>query len=181
MTIPDLDMLDKLYSAASRGYSGNYGTHGFRARMVTRESGPANEVSGCDRDGNPVQVADFFNMRDTQLFIALHGVYPELAHELRTARAEIRRLRSWRCEQDCCYTMGNVADIGGSHCEEPCTKCRHAAEVRELDAEIAKLRAVLGKLVAAAKDHSEYFMVDGKMTRDVLREAVDEASKELKP
>ena len=50
----------------------------------------------------------------------------EACQEMTAQRAEIAALRRWRCEQDCRYTLGNVADIGGQHCPlgEPCERCR---------------------------------------------------------
>ena len=48
----------------------------------------------------------------------------------RRLQDEIMDLRHYRCEQDCRYTMGNVADIGGRHCPlgKPCERCKNEKE-----------------------------------------------------
>jgi chromosome segregation ATPase len=45
---------------------------------------------------------------------------------LRASNAEVERLRRHRTELDCRYTMGDVADLSGSHCppDEPCLRCK---------------------------------------------------------
>jgi hypothetical protein len=63
----------------------------------------------------------------------------EAADEIERLRADNHRLRKWRTEWDCRYTMGNVADIDGSHCldaeGEPkrCRRCEFESEIEILD------------------------------------------------
>lgn len=48
-------------------------------------------------------------------------------------QAENYRLRGSRSNLDCRYTNGNVADIGGSHCDDrPCDRCRYERRIEEL-------------------------------------------------
>lgn len=55
---------------------------------------------------------------------------------LEGANGRLMELRKWRTEQDCRYTMGDFADISGSHCpiDNPCVRCQHEALQSSLDA-----------------------------------------------
>lgn len=118
MSHVDLDRLDRLHAAASRGYSGEHCRAGLHTRLVTRPEGPANEVSGCDEDGNAVQIADFFRERDTQLFVALHEAYPALRDELRAARELLRQVseRDIEHRRHCPVWFGGTVSDGGCTC-----------------------------------------------------------------
>lgn len=54
------------------------------------------------------------------------------------AETEVMELRHYRCEQDCRYTMGNVADIGGRHCPlgKPCERCKNEDRIEALESAI---------------------------------------------
>lgn len=68
-----------------------------------------------------------------------------IVKERNELRAEIERLRRHRTELDCRYTMGDVADLSGSHCspDEPCLRCK----VERLTAELKQRNADYGQLV----------------------------------
>ena len=70
---------------------------------------------------------------------------PELLAERDRLRAELMALRRWRTEQDCRYTLGNVADIDGSHCpsDKPCERCQSEREIDRLRARVGGLRAYI--------------------------------------
>lgn len=58
-----------------------------------------------------------------------------LALEVERLRKEVYNLRYHRTQFDCCYTMGNVAETGGSHCpiDNPCQKCEYERRIAELE------------------------------------------------
>ena len=62
---------------------------------------------------------------------------------------KVDSLKRWRCDQDCRYTMGDVADISGSHCpgDRPCLRCANQREGEELERENAKLRDAANELL----------------------------------
>lgn len=67
----------------------------------------------------------------------------QLVSRIASLESEIARLRRWRCEQDCRFTMGDVADISGSHCplDKPCARCEGERNIESIESEIAKLKA----------------------------------------
>jgi hypothetical protein len=67
-------------------------------------------------------------------------MYPE--SEVSALRAENARLRRWRTEADCRYTMGDVAEMSGSHCpwEKPCDRCAAEREIERLRAALEVIR-----------------------------------------
>ena len=61
------------------------------------------------------------------------GWYTDVA----SLQAEVMRLRRARCELDCRYTMGDVADLSGSHCphDNPCQRCYYERRIEALEKE----------------------------------------------
>lgn len=89
--------------------------------------------------------------------------YVELAEAACAAAAEageqhedeIQKLRRQRIEFDCRYTMGNVADLTGSHCpiDRPCLRCQNErleATTIERCAQEAERYDEVGAVIAAA-------------------------------
>ena len=69
----------------------------------------------------------------------------------KSLRAENERLRRWRCEADCRYTMGDVAETSGSHCptNRPCARC-------EANGENERLLALLREVVQSGAEFVEF-------------------------
>jgi len=53
-------------------------------------------------------------------------------------KEENYNLRRHRCELDCRYTMGGVADISGSHCphDDPCQRCCYERRIKAMEKEL---------------------------------------------
>lgn len=65
------------------------------------------------------------------------------------AEAKVYELKSRICKLDCRYTMGDVADISGSHCTEPCARCQADRDRMEAEAERDALKAKLAESKAS--------------------------------
>lgn len=83
-----------------------------------------------------------------------------LARLVLDAREEIARLRSHRMSLDCRYTMGDVADVGGRHCDKPCARCAadeaHSAALaraEKAEAERDEARTALSDAGVGGIDH----------------------------
>ena len=76
----------------------------------------------------------------------------------KSLRAENERLRRWRCEADCRYTMGDVAETSGSHCptHRPCARCETEGEKERL---LALLREIAHSGVEFADERIHYVTV----------------------
>ena len=87
-------------------------------------------------------------------------------------RAENERLRRWRCEADCRYTMGDVAETSGSHCptDRPCARCEAEMENERL---WALLREVAQGGVESADERVRYVTV--QIDRDTWAAVQEEA------
>ena len=78
-----------------------------------------------------VVVSDFAKQ---ELMACIRREIEQAERRAEAMRGEVLSLRRYRCQQDCLYTMGDVADISGSHCplDNPCTRCQlELAEARE--------------------------------------------------
>ena len=66
--------------------------------------------------------------------VALRNAYPALKAGIEQLQREVMKLRKHRTEYDCHYTLGDVADISGSHCplDEPCQRCLLAQRTEAL-------------------------------------------------
>ncbi len=69
----------------------------------------------------------------------------ELKLKIEELEATNYKLARWRCEQDCCYTMGDVADVGGRHCPigKMCERCQRDHTEERLRGEIFHLKSAL--------------------------------------
>lgn len=76
---------------------------------------------------------------DDELIAAARNALPRLLADLDAAEAKVYDLKSRICRLDCRYTMGDVADISGSHCTEPCARC--LADRDRIEAEAERDRA----------------------------------------
>jgi hypothetical protein len=76
------------------------------------------------------------------------------ADRIAELEVDVERLRRWRVEQDCCYTMGAVADMSGSHCPSgrPCVRCEHEREVERLTRVRDAARAVFNAANSATQE-----------------------------
>lgn len=85
--------------------------------------------------------------------------YNELSSEYARQLNKLHELKKWRVEQDCRYTMGNVADISGSHCplDRPCERCKNESLQDKLKTDIKDLRYVVVHCIAEIQSlHDSY-------------------------
>lgn len=64
--------------------------------------------------------------------------------EVEVLKRKIHELKSRICKMDCRFTMGDKADISGSHCESPCDRC-------EAERDYAALKDSLHEAMAASE------------------------------
>jgi hypothetical protein len=84
----------------------------------------------------------------------LEGPTGALAREA-AQKEEINELRRYRCEQDCRYTMGGVADSGGIYCLKPlrCARCREDAQEKRIHKLREGVRQIMGSHVPLTTAH----------------------------
>ena len=66
----------------------------------------------------------------------------DAADERDRLKAQVYNLKSRICKMDCRYTMGDTADISGSHCESPCDRCEAERDYEALRAERDEWKAL---------------------------------------
>lgn len=68
----------------------------------------------------------------------------ELEMEIESLRSDLLEARRITTTLDCRYTLGDVADISGSHCplDKPCERCRNEREIARLEAKVEKADAL---------------------------------------
>lgn len=89
----------------------------------------------------------------------------KLRAENAALKAKVYELKQRICKMDCRYTMGEVADISGSHCNEPCDRCQARRENEALEENLAAL-------ISAVENYQSRYHVEGKRTFDILKEAL---------
>ncbi len=96
-----------------------------------------------------------------------------ISEKIAQLEADNRRLRKGRCEADCRYTMGNIADSGGSHCpwENPCDRCSYERDIERLEAQLTVMREALEPFATEAENY-DY----GDGSGPDLHDAPDESS-----
>ena len=65
-----------------------------------------------------------------------------LRQERDALKAKVYDLKSRICKMDCRYTMGDKADISGSHCGSPCDRCEAERDYEALRAERDEWKAL---------------------------------------
>ena len=97
----------------------------------------------ADSDEPTTKMRDDAYYVDTKLRAAIRKYGDERAAQENAA------LRRWRCDNDCRFTMGDVADLSGRHCplDKPCVRC-------STEGEVEGLRSLLDRAVPIIKEHA---------------------------
>lgn len=100
-----------------------------------------------------------------------------LLDDLDAAEAKIYGLKSRICGLDCRYTMGDVADISGSHCTKPCERCLADRDRMEVEAQRDRAESERDALKAKLDDPRRVLIHETEVV--ATKEEIAKLKKEL--